>query len=195
MSQPTKPIITSQINSPEFLADLDDLLAESTAIATAKKLKSQGKKLAPTDTAALELARLMEEVEAWQPVAAIAHFIHSHCACGAQSARFNGWYKTMSHRKQASARLLHSDHHDGLPTFQHSTLEQVASCHECLAVSLLQPIDPSDFPLLAHLGQPLPVNTAQLQIDLLIGESVSDELLGAIDGPLIHVGAVDETGS
>lgn len=164
------------------LEDLDALLAESTALAAAKRAQKQGRKLTAEQSELLEANRLAAEMLVWEERWAVAHFIHTTCTCGSQHLRFSGWYRLLEHRRQNSRRLVRYPDHGGLPASQHTTQEHVAYCHECLGSAGLPPADLKAHPILSSLGEPLAQDRGQLELVLLAAEARGDAILAELDG-------------
>jgi len=165
---------------PDF-DDLDALLEESTAIANAKRAQKQGRKLTAEQADILEANRLAEQMQVWEPVEAVAHFIHTTCFCGHEFRRFNAWYKLLEHRRQDSRRLVRCDDHEGLPSSQYITQEQVGYCHECLSNVGLPPANLEEHSVLTSLGEPLEQDNGQMELELLAGEAQGDVMLAELD--------------
>lgn len=66
--------------SDDFDLDLDDLLAESMAVAAAKKAKATGRRLSPDQEAALAAERAAVAANAWHTQAHFTHVDHNHCS-------------------------------------------------------------------------------------------------------------------
>lgn len=159
------------------LDDLDTLLEESTALAAAKRAQKQGRKLTAAQADILEANHLAEQMQVWEPVEAVAHFIHATCSCGHSFRRFNAWYKLLEHRRQDSRRLVRCDDHEGLPASQHITQETVGYCHECLGNVGLPPANLEEHSVLTSLGEALEQDNGQLELELLAGEAQGDAML------------------
>lgn len=159
------------------LEDLDALLAESTTLAAAKRAQKQGRKLTPEQAEILESNHLAEQMQVWEPVEAIAHFIHTTCSCGHEFRRFNAWYKLLKHRRQDSRRLVRCDDHEGLPASQHITQETVGYCSECLGNVGLPAADLEKHSILTSLGEPFTQDSGQMELELLAGEARGDAML------------------
>lgn len=159
------------------LDDLDALLEESTALAGAKRAQKQGRKLTVEQAETLESNRLAEQMQVWEPVEAVAHFIHTTCSCGHEFRRFNSWYKLLEHRRQDSRRLVRCDDHEGLPSSQYITQETVGYCHECLGNVGLPAADLEEHSMLASLGESFTQDSGQMELELLAGEAQVDAML------------------
>lgn len=179
VAESTRTVTASTV---EDLDDLDALLEESTAIADAKRARKQGRKLTAAQAEILDSNRLAEQMQVWEPVEAVAHFIHTTCSCGHEARRFNSWYKLLEHRRQDSRWLVRCDDHEGLPASQHITQETVGYCHECLGNVGLPAADLEELPMLASLGEPFTQDNGQLELELLSGEAQSDAMLAELDG-------------
>jgi hypothetical protein len=164
------------------LFDLDDLLVESTNLATAHKAAKQGRKLTAAQADLLEANKQAEAMLVWDAKESIAHFVESTCACGHTHRRFNGWYRLLTHKWTNSIRLESVDCHGGLEASQHTTTESTAYCAECLATVGLPPADLEETPILSSLGDPAPENRAQLSLELLAGEASGDAMLAELGG-------------
>jgi len=150
VAESTRTVTASTV---EDLDDLDALLEESTAIAGAKRAQKQGRKLTAEQNELLEANHLAEQMQVWESVEAVAHFIHTTCSCGHESRRFNAWYKLLTHRRQKSSRLVRCDDHEGLPSSRYVTREAVGYCNECLGAVGLPFADAKDLPMLTSLGE------------------------------------------
>lgn len=177
VAESTRTVTASTV---EDLDDLDVLLEESTAIADAKRAQKQGRKLTAGQADILESNRLAEQMQVWEPVEVVAHFIHTTCSCGHESRRFNAWYKLLKHRRQDSARLVSCDDHEGLPASQYVTREAVDYCHECLGAVGLPLANTADLPILTSLGEVYEQDNGQLELELLSGEAQSDAMLAEL---------------
>jgi hypothetical protein len=174
VAESTRTVTASTV---EDLDDLDALLEESTALAGAKRAQKQGRKLTAEQADLLESNRLAEQMQVWEGVEAIAHFIHTTCSCGHEFRRFNSWYKLLEHRRQDSRRLVRCDDHEGLPASQHITQEAVGYCHECLGNVGLPAADWGEHPMLASLGKSFTQDSGQMELELLAGEAQGDAML------------------
>ena len=162
------------------LEDLDALLEESTALASAKRAQKQGRKLTAEQNELLEANHLTEQMAVWEPVEAVAHFIHTTCSCGHEFRRFNAWYKLLTHRRQESSRLVRCDDHEGLPSSQYVTREAVGYCNECLGAVGLPFADAKDLSILTSLGEVYEQDNGQLELELLFGEATGDAMLAEL---------------
>lgn len=178
VTESTRTVTASTV---EDLDDLDALLEESTAIASAKRAQKQGRKLTAEQADILESNRLAGQMQVWEPVEVVAHFIHTTCSCGHEFRRFNAWYKLLKHRRQDSTRLVRTNDHEGLPSSQYITQEKVGYCHECLGAVGLPFADAEDLPMLASLGEVYEQDNGQLELELLSGEAQSDAMLAELD--------------
>ena len=179
VAESTRTVTASTV---EDLDDLDALLEESTAIASAKRAQKQGRKLTAEQSELLEANHLAEQMHVWEPVEAVAHFIHTTCSCGHEFRRFNAWYKLLQHRwQEGSARLVRTDDHEGLPSSQYITQEQVGYCHECLSTAGLPMQDAWNMPMLSSLGEVFMEEDGQLELDLLAGETTGDVMLQELE--------------
>jgi hypothetical protein len=168
-------------NSSE-VPDLDDLLQESVAIAGAKKAKNQGRKLSADQLETLENNRLAAEAAQWNPTGAVAHLIESRCECGAVHTRFSSWYIITEHRKHSDQRrLTQSKGHDGLGAFQHTTIEIVECCHECLGAIGLPFAQIEVSPLLTSLGMYEVVTVEQLELNFAASREIQEELFEELE--------------
>ena len=174
VAESTRTVTASTV---EDLDDLDTLLEESTALHRAKKAKATGRKLTAEQSELLEANHLAEQMQVWEGVAAVAHFIHTTCSCGSEHRRFNAWYKLLQHRRQDSRRLVRCDDHEGLPASQHITQERVGYCHECLSNAGLPVADLEEHLILASLGEPFTQDNGQMELELLAGEAQGDAIL------------------
>lgn len=181
VAESTRTITTSTV---EDLDDLDALLEESTALASAKRAQKQGRKLTAEQNELLEANHLAEQTQVWEPVEAVAHFIHTTCSCGHEFRRFNAWYKLLTHRRQESSRLVRCDDHEGLPSSQYTTQEKVGYCHECLGVVGLPFADAEGISMLTSLGEALVQGNGQLELELLSGEAQGDAMLAELEETL-----------
>ena len=161
----------------EDLDDLDALLEESTALHQAKKAKASGRKLTVEQADILEANHLAEQMQVWEPIEAVAHFVHTTCSCGHEQRRFNSWYKLLEHRWQDSRRLVRCDDHEGLPASRHITQETVGYCSECLGNVGLPAADLVKHPMLASLGKSFTQDSGQMELELLAGEAQGDAML------------------
>ena len=175
---------TVTASAVEDLDDLDALLEESTALASAKRAQKQGRKLTAEQVDILDSNNLAEQMQVWEPVEAVAHFIHTTCSCGHEFRRFNAWYKLLTHRRQDSSRLVRCDDHEGLPSSQYTTQEKVGYCHECLGVVGLPFADAEDISMLTSLGEALVQDSGQLELELLSGEAQGDAMLAELEAKL-----------
>lgn len=174
VAESTRTVTASTV---EDLDDLDALLEESTALADAKRAQKQGRKLTAEQADILESNRLAEETQVWEPVEAVAHFIHTTCSCGHESRRFSAWYKLLKHRRQDSSRLVCCDDHEGLPASQYVTREAVGYCNECLGAVGLPFADAEDLSILTSLGEVYEQDNGQLELELLSGEAKGEAML------------------
>ena len=175
VAESTRTVTASTV---EGLDDLDTLLEESTALANAKRAQKQGRKLTAEQVEALEANNLAAEMQVWEGVEAIAHFVHTTCSCGSKHRRFNAWYKLLEHRRRrASRRLVRCDDHEGLPASQHITQETVGYCHECLGTAGLPHASIEGISMLLSLGLPYEQDNGQLELEFLSGEAQGDAML------------------
>ena len=174
VAESTRTVTASTV---EDLDDLDALLEESTALAGAKRAQKQGRKLTDEQNELLEANRLAEQMQVWEPVEAVAHFIHTTCSCGHSFRRFNAWYKLLKHRRQDSSRLVRCNDHEGLRSSQHITQETVGYCHECLGNVGLPATDLEEHPMLASLGKSFTQDSGQMELERLAGEAQGDAML------------------
>ena len=174
VAESTRTVTASTV---EDLDDLDALLEESTALAGAKRAQKQGRKLTDEQSELLEANRLAEQMQVWEPVEAVAHFIHTTCSCGHEQRRFNSWYKLLEHRRQDSRRLVRCDDHEGLPASQYVTREAVGYCHKCLGTAGLPFADAEDLSILTSLGEALEQDSGQMELERLAGEAQGDAML------------------
>lgn len=177
IAESTRTVTASTV---EDLDDLDALLEESTALADAKRAQKQGRKLTAEQAEILESNHLAEQMQVWEPVEAIAHFVHTTCSCGHESRRFNAWYKLLRHRRQDSARLVSCDDHEGLPSSQYITQEKVGVCDECLGAVGLPFADAKNLSILTSLGEVYEQDNGQLELELLSGEAKGDAMLAEL---------------
>lgn len=169
-------------NDMDDLAELDDLLAESTQLASAKRAKQLGRKLTAEHTAALEANALAEEAVSWLSTTAIAHFVLTECACGALHSRFNSWYKVLTHKKSTATRLVQADSAEGLPILQHSTQEKVEVCEDCLRLAAIPEASLAAIPILASLGEAVKVDERQLTLELSAAINRTEQMLEELEG-------------
>lgn len=188
VAESTRTVTTSTV---EDLDDLDSLLEESTALASAKRAQKQGRKLTAEQADILESNHLAEQMQVWEPLEAVAHFIHTTCSCGHEFRRFNAWYKLLKHRRQDSSRLVRCDDHEGLPSSQHTTKEVVGYCHECLSTVGLPIANVEDLSMLTSLGESVEQDSGQLELELLSGEAQGDAMLAELEA---RIGAEIEAG-
>ena len=181
VAESTRTVTASTV---EDLDDLDSLLEESTALAGAKRAQKQGRKLTAEQADILEASHLAEQMAVWEPVKAVAHFIHTTCACGHESRRFDAWYKLLEHRRQESSRLVRCDDHEGLPSSQYVTREAVVYCNECLGAVGLPFADAKDLSILTSLGEVYEQDNGQLELELLFGEAAGDAMLAELEARL-----------
>lgn len=174
VAESTRTVTASTVKD---LDDLDALLEESTALADAKRAQKQGRKLTAEQNELLEANHLAEQMQVWEPVEAVAHFIHTTCSCGHESRRFNAWYKLLKHRRQDSRRLVRCNDHEGLPASQHITQETVGYCSECLGGVGLPAADLEKHSMLTSLGEPFTQDSGQMELELLAGEAQGDAML------------------
>lgn len=177
VAESTRTVTASAV---EDLDDLDTLLEESTALANAKRAQKQGRKLTAAQAEILEANYLAEQMQVWEPVEAVAHFIYTTCSCGRESRRFNTWYKLLKHRRQDSSCLVRCDDHEGLPASQYITQEKVGYCNECLGAVGLPFADAKDLSILTSLGEVYEQDNGQLELELLSGEAQSDAMLAEL---------------
>lgn len=141
------------IPSSESLDELDTLLEESLAVAQAKKLQKQGRKLSLEQQAILDANKLAVEMDRWVSHEVYAHVAHVYCSCGAFHEQFRGWYKYQELRHGNGRRLIKSDDHDDLPAYRYTTEEEVNWCADCMGNDLPEAdVDLND--LLVTLGTP-----------------------------------------
>lgn len=181
VAESTRTVTASTV---EDLDDLDALLEESTALAGAKRAQKQGRKLTAEQMDILESNNLTEQMAVWEPVEAVAHFIHTTCSCGHESRRFNAWYKLLKHRRQESSRLVRCDDHEGLPSSQYVTREAVGYCNECLGAVGLSFADAKGLSILTSLGEVYEQDNGQLELELLFGEAQGDVMLAELEARL-----------
>lgn len=181
VAESTRTVTASTV---EDLDDLDALLEESTALAGAKRAQRQGRKLTAEQMGILDSNNLAEQMQVWEPVEAVAHFIHTTCSCGHAFRRFNAWYKLLKHRRQESSRLVRCDGHEGLPSSQHTTKEVVGYCHECLSAVGLPIANVKDLSMLTSLGESVEQDSGQLALELLSGEAAGDAMLAELEARL-----------
>lgn len=181
VAESTRTVTASTV---EDLDDLDALLEESTALAGAKRAQRQGRKLTAEQMGILDSNNLAEQMQVWEPVEVVAHFIHTTCSCGHESRRFNAWYKLLKHRRQESSRLVRCDGHEGLPSSQHTTKEVVGYCHECLSAVGLPIANVKDLSMLTSLGESVEQDSGQLALELLSGEAAGDAMLAELEARL-----------
>ena len=174
VAESTRTVTASTV---EDLDDLDALLEESTALHQAKKAKATGRKLTAEQSELLEANHLAEQMQVWEPIKAVAHFIHTTCSCGHSFRRFNAWYKLLEHRRQESSRLVRCDDHEGLPSSRYVTKESVGYCNECLGNVGLPFADAEDLSILTSLGEALEQDNGQMELELLAGEAQGDAML------------------
>ncbi len=177
VAESTRTVTASTV---EDLDDLDALLEESTALAGAKRAQKQGRKLTAEQAEILESNRLAEQMQVWEPVGAVAHFIHTTCSCGHEARRFNAWYKLLKHRRQDSSRLVRCNDHEGLRSSQYVTHEAVGYCNECLGTVCLPFANAEDLPILTSLGEVYEQDNGQLELELLSGEAKGDAMLAEL---------------
>lgn len=178
VAESTRTVTASTV---EDLDDLDALLEESTALAGAKRAQRQGRKLTTKQNELLEANHLAKQMQVWEPVEAIAHFIHTTCSCGHESRRFNAWYKLLKHRRQDSSSLVRCNDHEGLPSRQYVTREAVGYCNECLGAVGLPFADAAGLSMLTSLGEVYEQDNGQLELELLFGEAQGDAMLAELD--------------
>lgn len=181
VAESTRTVTASAV---EDLDDLDSLLEESTALAGAKRAQKQGRKLTAEQMDILDSNNLAEQMQVWEPVEVVAHFIHTTCSCGHEFRRFNAWYKLLTHRRQESSRLVRCDGHEGLPPSQHTTKEVVGYCHECLSAVGLPIANVKDLSILTGLGESVEQDSGQLELELLSGEAAGDAMLAELEARL-----------
>ena len=181
VAESTRTVTASTV---EDLDDLDSLLEESTALASAKRAQKQGRKLTAEQMDILDSNHLTEQMQVWEPVEAVAHFIHTTCSCGHEFRRFNAWYKLLTHRRQESSRLVRCDDHEGLPSSQYTTKEVVGYCHECLSTAGLPLANVKDLSILTSLGESVEQDSGQLELELLSGEAAGDVMLAELEARL-----------
>lgn len=133
------------------LDDLDDLLHESVTLASAKKLKSQGRRLDSAQEEALERQRILEEIASWEVKIAVVHLIETVCDCGATARRLSRFYEIHQHRKTSSQKLLQVVT-TTLPVFHYETQEYTTRCICCSLATMTPPVTSREFPLLSSLG-------------------------------------------
>lgn len=179
VAESTRTVTASTV---EDLDDLDALLEESTALAGAKRAQKQGRKLTVEQADILESNHLAEQMQVWEGVEVVAHFIHTTCSCGHEQRRFNSWYKLLEHCRQDSRRLVRCDDHEGLPASQHITQETVGYCSECLGGAGLPAADLEEHSMLTSLGEPFAQDSGQMELELLAGEAQGDVMLAELDG-------------
>lgn len=129
---------STSLPSPVELLDLDDLLEESTSLASARRAAKQGRKLTLEQAEILEANQLAEEMELWQPEAVYAHIVDTACSCGNHFQDFRGWYALEVRKNGRGQRLVRRDDHGDLPAMQYTTEAQVGWCHACASQELEQ---------------------------------------------------------
>ena len=168
----------------EDLSDLDQLLDESTALASARKAQRQGRKLTAEQSDLLESNRLAAEINQWQGQAVYAHIVRTSCECGNHYNDFRGWYHYETQRKGGGRRLIRKDCREGLPASQYVTEAITSYCPAC-APQGLPTATLEDLDILSSLGEPEVVNDGQGELALEFDEpaqsqadnELSDELL------------------
>ena len=181
LDEDSRTITASEV---EDLSDLDTLLEESTALASARKAQRQGRKLTVEQSDLLESNRLAAEINQWQGQAVYAHIVRTSCQCGHHYDDFRGWYHFETQRKGGGRRLLRKDCHEGLPASQYVTEAVVPYCHAC-APQGLPTATLEDLDILGSLGEPEVLNEGQAELQLEFDEpaqpqadtELSDELL------------------
>ncbi len=180
LEESLSPVADASPEGDDF-DDLEALLAESTKAAKAVRDRNQGRKLTVEQAELLEANRLAEQMQVWEGVEAIAHFVHTTCSCGHEQRRFNSWYKLLKHRRQDSRRLVRCDDHEGLPASQYITQEAVGYCSECLGGVGLPAADLEKHSMLTSLGEPFAQDSGQMELELLAGEAQGDAMLAELD--------------
>lgn len=167
--------VTAQV--VDDLEDLDTLLNESVAIADAKKAKNQGRKLSAEQTELLGINEAAREALAWEPQSAIAHFIVTTCACGAEHRRFSSWYHFLQHRRNADQRkLVAAECHSDLPAEEYTSQASSLYCTECLSTAGLPR---SELAIAFSLGEAHECECEQLE--LTFTDLPSDTLLEELE--------------
>ena len=147
----------------EDLSDLDTLLEESTALASVRKARRQGRKLTAEQSDLLESNRLAAEINQWQGQAVYAHIVRTSCECGNHYDDFRGWYHYETQRKGGGRRLIRKDCPEGLPASQYITEAVVEYCAAC-AVRGLPVAGLANCDLLGTLGEAENVMEKQLEL-------------------------------
>lgn len=163
------------------LPELDDLLKESVELSQAKKAKNQGRKLSADQLETLEANRLATEALQWEVEGAVAHFIEETCECGSVATRFSSWYLLSTNKKKDQRRLVKADGHGGHGAWQHTTVKQVACCHQCLAAIGLPHASLSFDSILHSLGESVPVTQEQLVLDLITEHFCQERLMAELE--------------
>ena len=181
IEEDSRTITASEV---EDLSDLDTLLEESTALASARKAQRQGRKLTAEQSDLLESNRLAAEINQWQGQAVYAHIVRTSCECGNHYNDFRGWYHYETQREGGGRRLIRKDSREGLPASQYVTEAITPYCPAC-APQGLPTATPDDLDILLSLGEPEVVNGGQGELALELDEpaqsqadnELSDELL------------------
>ena len=181
IEEDSRTITASEV---EDLSDLDTLLEESTALASARKAQRQGRKLTAEQSDLLESNRLAAEINQWQGQAVYAHIVRTSCECGNHYNDFRGWYHYETQHKGGGRRLIRKDSPEGLPASQYVTEAITPYCPAC-APQGLPTATLEDLDILSSLGEPEVLNDGQGELALEFDEpaqsqadnELSDELL------------------
>lgn len=141
--------------------DLDSLLSDSVRLAHAKRDKAQGRKLKPDQQASLDLARAMEEINAWEPIRAVVYFQSTTCTCGNSWKEYQGTYLHSQHRRTKADRLTRKSVDAGLPEHEYWTHRVTLGCAECVGAQVRSAISVSDLPILSSLSDPHDIQVLQ----------------------------------
>lgn len=111
-------------------SDLDELLAESEAIAASRKRKARE---SSGQWAAYSLGS--DTLQSWDTVGTVATCEHVVCTtCGSSAETFCGYYSVQLHRHDPSARKLVAAESPlaGLPLYRYTNLVETDCCPRCM---------------------------------------------------------------
>lgn len=132
--------------------ELDDLLKESVAIASAKKAKAQGKKLSTKQSLIIEEIKKVDERALWEDQIAYAHLNALQCKCGDYIPSFQGYYLYQLAKYGSGRRLVRVvEVPPGIQIKGLHTTTPVDSCYSCIEASINTWADVSECDLLGEL--------------------------------------------
>lgn len=180
--------VQNAIPDSDSLDALDALLEESTAIADAKRLQKQGRKLTLEQQAILEANKLAAEAARWESHMVYAHFAHVYCECGAFHEQFRGWYKYQELQHGNGRRLVKVPDHEDIPAMRYTTEENVQWCQDCVGELPEADIELND--MLSTLGEQTAI--AEADVPTMDDEPSDTPVLEGSVADAEHEAHVDE---